>query len=269
MPNTVRAELSFLKPEWRDRSETPRIYSRESRLSNTMRQQVEIHDARPLHQAGQLDLNRNGFVVVNHETSFTDFDDRDAVKRDYYPEMAKLAQQATDADAVVAFPYHQVRSRNPADFFDAYSLYVHCDFSDSSWLALVKEAVESSGFSHSEAEWNYSLFNLWRPIRNAALRDPLVLIDRTTVNARDIVEYQLSTDPNSVRASLPIYNESQRFNYVSELAPHEVLIFKQYDTRFPGSQVCPHSSFSDPTTPLDAPERKSIEVRMICLFRKP
>lgn len=271
MSISVRAELAFLNPEWRDRDDTPRIYSRSSRLKNTTKREVDIHDARPLHEAGQLHLDRNGFIVVDHVTAFGDFDDKCEIKRRYYPEMNELAKKMTGADAVITFPFHQVRSRSPANFFDAYSLYVHCDFSDRHWVKLAQTTIEESGCeeTYPEDRWDYALYNLWRPIENEVQRDPLVLIDQSTVDASDLVDYRLSKSGETTMASLPTFSERYRFYFVSKLRPDEVLIFKQHDTRFPGPQVCPHTSFVDPTSPEGAPERQSIEVRMICLYKKP
>ena len=277
MAGSVRAQVAFLNSEWRGRQEMPRIYSRKTRLESTTKRDVEIRDARPLHEAGELHLDKNGFVVVEHATSFDAFDDKGRIEREYYPEMNQLARRVTGADLVFTFPYHQVRSRNPEHFFDAYSLYVHCDFSDRIWPELANEIIRQSGSEERfpVEEWDFALYNLWRAVGSEVQRDPLLLIDKSTVDPSDLVEYQLTRGPGSkigsleVYAALPVYNEKQRLLYVSGLRPDEVLVFKQHDTRFPGPEVCPHSSFVDPTSPPNAPERRSIEVCMIGLFRKP
>lgn len=271
MAPSVRAEVAFLNAEWRDRDEMPRIYSRKSRLANTSKREVEIHDARPLHEAGQLHLDRNGFILTHQVSAVRDFEDKQEIERVYFSEMQQLAQKLTGADRVVAFPFYQVRSREPKNFFAAYSLYVHCDFNDRYWVKLAQSTIRNSGSSENYPadQWDYALYNLWRPIEHEVERDPLTLIDKSSVDAADLVDYRLSKSADSTVAALPLYNETQRFYYVPRMQPDEVLVFKQHDTRYPGPQVCPHTSFVDPTSPADAPERRSIEVRMICLFKKP
>ena len=41
----------------------------------------------------------------------------------------------------------------------------------------------------------------------------------------------------------------------------EAYIFKCYDSRADRARFTPHAAFEDPTTPLAAPERESIEIR--------
>lgn len=50
------------------------------------------------------------------------------------------------------------------------------------------------------------------------------------------------------------------------MATHEVLVFKQMDTRDVLAQCVFHSSFDDPTSPPEAPGRRSIETRILCAF---
>ena len=72
----------------------------------------------------------------------------------------------------------------------------------------------------------------------------------------------------NARAALPLYDEAQTLYYVPHMRPDEVLIIKQLDSRPEKSQVCPHTSFADPTAAPDATERESIDVRVMCAFRK-
>ena len=44
-----------------------------------------------------------------------------------------------------------------------------------------------------------------------------------------------------------------------------VFVTQQLDTRRCGG-ACPHTSFDDPTTPPDAPPRRSVEVRLMAAF---
>ena len=46
----------------------------------------------------------------------------------------------------------------------------------------------------------------------------------------------------------------------------EVLIIKQLDSDATRAVYTPHTSFDDPTSPPDAPPRRSIETRVMCVF---
>src|SRR5262249_55474561 len=67
---------------------------------------VPIQNGRAL--GDELFLDKYGFELVKHETSVSDFYDRDEVQRVYYPEIERLLKDATGASRVVIFD-HQVR----------------------------------------------------------------------------------------------------------------------------------------------------------------
>ncbi|MEM7018509.1 MAG: hypothetical protein AAF512_14355, partial [Pseudomonadota bacterium] len=86
-PEFIQAPVAFLNDEWRYLEGLPRIFSRETRHANTTRRDVIIHNARIRQEAGELDLDSNGFIIVNHKTTFTDYRSKDAVHGQYFPEM--------------------------------------------------------------------------------------------------------------------------------------------------------------------------------------
>ena len=51
------------------------------------------------------------------------------------------------------------------------------------------------------------------------------------------------------------------------MTPEEAIVFKVYDSLQDGrARFTPHTSFEDPTTPVDAPPRESIEARLFAFF---
>ena len=270
MSEAVLAEIAYLNSEWKNRDELARIYSRETRKANTSKREILVHNARPRAEANDLDLDTNGFILIKHETAFTDFENKPAIERDYFREMRLLALELTDAHDAVIFPFYQVRSRRPANFFDAYALYMHCDFTPNHWLDQAQRILADNGRAdlYPSSEWDYALYNLWRPISHTAEKDPLTLVDASTMNADDILEYWLAPEGDTSLAALPVHNEGQRHYYFPNMQTDEVLVFKQQDSREGVARVCPHTSFVDPTSRQDAPDRHSIEVRVVCAFPK-
>jgi hypothetical protein len=270
LPEPITAEIAFLNNEWKGRAELARIYSRETRHANTTKHRLPIHNARPLQAAGQLDLDRNGFVLVEHETAFANFDDKKAIETDYFEEMRVLALALTRADDAFTFPFYQLRSRRPANFFDAYSLYMHCDFTWQSWQTMAQQIItdQGKGGQYPPDQWDFALYNLWRPLYAPVLQSPLTLVDASTMDQDDIVEYRLMPSGETSKAALPVHNPAQRLYYFPDMRPDEVLVFKQQDSREGVARVCPHTAFIDPTAPVDAPDRRSIDIRILCIFRK-
>ncbi|HEY3910577.1 MAG TPA: CmcJ/NvfI family oxidoreductase [Stellaceae bacterium] len=107
--NSVVAPLNFLAPM----AEKPVAYNYEpppgtpQRTGRNVEHQVPIRDARPL--IGQLSLDREGFVLLHHQTAVTNFYDEEQIKAIYYPECERVMQEATGAARVVAFD-HIVRN---------------------------------------------------------------------------------------------------------------------------------------------------------------
>ena len=269
-PEFVEGQIAFLSDDWRDRDEIPRIYSRETRHANTTKRDILIHNARLRHQTGDLDLDGSGFVLVEHETTVTDFRDKDAITDVYFPEMKQLILAETGALDAFAVQFYQVRTREPEHFFDAYSLYLHCDFSPKGWMKLAQHWINEGGSDRkfAESEYDFALYNLWRPVAGEVQQDPLVIMDASTLNKADIVDYSTVEEAEKATAALPLYAPDQKFYYVPRMQENEVLILKQLDSRPDRALVCPHTSFHDPTAPANANHRESIDVRFVCVFRK-
>ena len=59
-------------------------------------------------------------------------------------------------------------------------------------------------------------------------------------------------------------------DYFPRIAPHETLLFRQYDSRQEAIErrMVFHCAIEDPLTPPDAPMRSTIEVRMLAVYRE-
>jgi len=106
---SVTAPLNFLAPM----AEKPVAYNYEPppgtpvRTSQSVTYRVPIGDARPM--ISQLSLDKEGFVLLHHQTAVTDFYDEEQIKTVYYAECERMMQAATGAARVVAFD-HIVRN---------------------------------------------------------------------------------------------------------------------------------------------------------------
>ena len=261
----LHTQVGYVNSEWKGREERPRILSGSTRRANTSLQDVEIHDARPLRARGDLDLDTNGFVLVQHPTRFADFRDRERILQTYLPEMCELLRGLTGAQEIFAFDFAPLRSENPDSFLGAYSLYMHCDYADSIQPFLNQKIMRDAGspLADDAEGWEFAWYNLWRPVDYEVQTRPLTLIDARTVDPSDIIEYYPAEENF---ASLPVYDDKQRLYYFPRMQTDEVAIFKQADTRRERAQVCPHTSFDDPDAAPHALPRRSIELRLMCAF---
>lgn len=265
----VPAQVRYLNDEWRGRAEVPCIGDRASRRANTSKHAVLIHDARPALAAGDIDLDVNGFALLRHATAVTDFHDDAAVRAAYYPEIEALVKAHTGAAAVFV-TQHLVRTEDTRDFNKAYARFLHCDYSLKDARGMARRMLARRGDADAYAGHEFAWFNTWQPFDHPARRNPLVLVDAASLADDDVLDYRYtgyapSLAPELVRSSMPAHNPAHRFYYVPNMGVGELLLFKQLDTRWQGG-ACPHTSFDDPTTPPDAPPRRSVEVRLMAAF---
>ena len=268
----VTAEVRYLNDEWRHRQDIPRIGDRASRRANTSKRVVSIANARPRLERGEVDLDANGFRLLRHRSAVENFQDDAEVRRVYYPEAVALAKRATGA-AEVFIIQHLVRTEDATDFNKAYARFLHCDYSLDDAHATALRLVQKRGLALEDYESKeFAWYNAWQPFDHDAVKNPLALLDATSLSDDDIVNYRYTgyskNSPDATmegKSAIPAHSPTHRLYYVSSMTPRELLFFKQLDTRRRGG-VCPHTSFDDPASPPDAPPRRSIETRLMAVF---
>ncbi len=272
MQASVHAEVRYLNPEWKGRTDSPRIGDRTSRRANTSKRAVAIDDARGL----DLGLDTSGFVLTRHESEVRDFRDEAQVRDTYYREVGNVVRDMTGADAVFVYS-HTVRTEDTSDFNVAYARFVHCDYSlagaaERRRNALAKHRADLDPARH----WEFAWFNTWQPFEREVRKNPLAVIDARTLDLGDVLDYYYTGYQNKpgpetgameggAASSMPVFNPDQRFYYFSRMQTDEMMVIKQLDTRPGRARGCPHTSF-DIDAPPGAPGRRSIEVRMACAY---
>jgi hypothetical protein len=194
------------------------------------------------------------------------FYDDEEVKKVYYPEAERLLERLTGASQVFIFD-HTTRRRVPGSEDRRGGIRrpvnrVHVDHTAKSSPQRVRDLLpdEAQGLLRGRVQ----VINLWRPIRGPLLDAPLAVCDARTVDPEDLVPSDLIY-PHRIGETYSVtYRPSHRWYYFSQMRPDEVLLLKCYDSETDGrARFTPHSAFTDPTTPADAPPRESIEPRTL------
>ena len=108
------------------------------------------------------------------------------------------------------------------------------------------------------------LINVWRPIGNPVAHKPLAVSDWRYVNAsQDLVPVRLIYPQRKGSNFSVRYNPEHKWYYLSNQTPDEVILIKCYDSEEDRARLTPHSAFVDETSPKDAPQRQSIEIRAL------
>lgn len=225
---------------------------------------VTIHDGRA--RAGQLDLAREGFVLVHRPSGVTDLYDDAAIAARYDDEVCALVAELTGAARVVVFDHTRRASsqalreargvREPA-------AVVHNDYTACSGRRrLADHCRETDDGLARRHRGRVLIVNVWRPITGPVRARPLALCDASTVAAEDLVAVPREARERSGEIQLARYSPRHRWYGFPAMTPDEVLVFRTFDSADPGlARVPVHSAFEDPATPADAPPRESIESR--------
>jgi hypothetical protein len=227
---------------------------------------VTIDDGRAL--AGELSLDRNGFVLVRHPTAVRDFFDAAGLKAVYYPEVERLVREQSGASRVVVFD-HTLRSgdegEREARLIREPVLSAHNDYTEWSGPQRVRDLLPAE--AESLLQGRFAIIQVWRAINQPIRANPLALADARSIAPGDLLVSERRY-PDRVGQTYRLkYNPAHRWFYFPQLARDEAIVFKVYDSATDGrARFTPHTSFADPATPSGAPPRQSIEARVLAFF---
>jgi hypothetical protein len=230
-------------------------------------QSVPIRNGRAI--LDQLSLDKQGFELANHETSVSDFYDRDEVQRVYYPEIERLLKDATGASKVVIFD-HQVRclpmARRGERGAREYGKVVHNDYTAKSGPRRVRDHLQL-GDAEEALNHRFAEINVWRPIRGPVESSPLAVCDARSIAPDDFVPCDLIY-PDKVGETYRFkHNPNHRWFYFPQMERNEAILLKCYDSKEDGrARFTAHTAFEDATSAPDAAARESIEVRALIFW---
>jgi len=249
--------------------------------------QIKIQNGRG---HSELTLDDASFELVQCPTSLTkddfytfqsgiDVTKSQTLQKAYYNEVEKFVKNKIGCDHVQIF-HHQVRNQDKAgdgsSSVEGYATTApHTDASPSA-----ADQVALSFLTQKEGEEEqyerYAYLNLWRNISNEPVQDNhlAVLDERSTAKPDDyIIKDSFINDQHIVQYGLNArHSDHHKWYYFPLMSNKEAILLKHMDSDFTKSgRICFHFSVSDPklvgATPPPLP-RESIEVRMICYWKK-
>jgi hypothetical protein len=230
------------------------------------RRQVDIANGREF--AGELDLEKNGFVLVPHPTAVKNFFDPDELKSVYYPELERLIAAVSGARRVVVFD-HTLRSGDEAEretrLVREPVLSAHNDYTEWSGPQRVRELLPQE--AERLLQKRFAIIQVWRAIDQPIRANPLAMADARSVAPGDLLVAERRY-PHRVGQTYRLKsNAAHRWFYFPQMKRDEAIVFKVYDSATDGrARFTPHTSFADPQTPPGAPPRQSIEARALAFF---
>ena len=219
----------------------------------------------------ELDLDNQGFILVDHISSVSNFYDETAVSDTYYNECITLVKQLTGVEKVAIFD-HTIRiedtaKRNTDETYRAPVRSVHNDYTDWSAPKRVKEILPKI-----EAEdclkRRYIMVNVWRPIMEPVLTWPLVLCDAKSMRPEDMIAADHIYPNRRGETFRTAYSDGQQWYYFPKMKMKEVVILKCFDSEKDGRARHSAHGAADLAgePPSDYIPRESIEVRTIGFY---
>jgi hypothetical protein len=227
---------------------------------------VRIHNGR--NRADNLSIDKSGFTLVEHATAVTDFFAPEQIRSVYYPEVVELVKACSGAARVVVFD-HTIRSGDDTER-EALKLRevihsAHNDYTDWSGPQRVRDLFPLE--ADRLLSRRFAIIQVWRPTHDPVVANPLALADASSVAQEDLLIAERRF-PDRVGATYRLtFSARHRWFYFPRMRRDESIVFKTYDSETDGrARFTPHTSFTDPGTPADAPPRRSIEVRAFAFF---
>jgi hypothetical protein len=227
---------------------------------------MEVRDGRPM--VREFDLEKNGFILVEHKTRVADFFDPEQLESVYYPEVERLIRETSGASRVVLFD-HTLRSGDEGEretrLIREPVLSAHNDYTEWSGPQRVRDLLPDE--AEELLERRFAIIQVWRAINQPIESNPLAVADAGSVAFDDFLVAERKY-PNRVGQTYRLkHNPNHRWYYFPRMRRDEALVFKVYDSAKDGrARFTPHTSFDDPRSPPNARPRQSIEARALAFF---
>jgi hypothetical protein len=229
---------------------------------------VEIHDGRPI--ADSLDLDREGFQLIRHQSAVSNWFDAEEARRVGYPETETLLKAITGCSKVVVFDHtpriddealQTERGLRPP------ATIVHNDFIPESAEQRVRDLLPADE-AEARLKKRFGSINVWRPIKGPVETAPLVICGYGDMSDDDLIISERHYPGGRIgRIYNVAFNPAQRWTYFPHMMPDEVVLLKCYDSLTDGTaRWTAHGSFQPPNKPADAAPRESVELRTMVFW---
>ena len=232
---------------------------------------VEVADARRRADedaAREFGQHPSGFDLLELPTRVTDFLDPVQIKTVYEAEISEFLERVTGAYRVHQFD-HTVRASSP-ELREIKNLrepatLVHNDYTSKSGFTCLREQLGDEAEELMRSR--FQIINVWRPLSDPVEDYPLALVDARSVAPEHIVDTERRSPTHVGEIQLAVHAGGQRWFYYPAMRPHEVLMFKTFDSIDGGTHPCTiHTAIKLPAAPPAAKPRESIETRAFVFY---
>jgi hypothetical protein len=223
-------------------------------------------------RANKFSLDHEGFALREFHSSFDRWDDDEAIRSEFYGEVIDFLKHEVNAERIIVFD-HTIRAKKNEKQQTAENtttqrapvLLVHCDYTPNSGPLRVRQLLPDE--AEELLSRRVAFYNFWKPLRNRVEERPLAMCDVTSSNEQDFLTMALRYPDRDGEIYVMRHSPRHVWWYFPLMTPEHVILLKTYDSQLDGrARFVGHTAFEDPTSPLDAPFRESIEIRTIAFF---
>lgn len=238
------------------------------------------------YRADSFSYDKEGFSLHSFQNRYAGaWEDEDAVRTHFYPEVVEFLQKTTGAKRILVFD-HTIRTKaNAAKKLTqetntsqrAPVMLVHCDYTAESGPLRVRQLLQqpqnNEGAAATEEDIDallsrrFAFFNVWKPIHRVVEERPLAMCDVTTSPSEDFFKLYLRYRDRTGENYVMRHSPKHKWWYFPKMSPEQVIILKTYESETDGrARFVGHTAFEDPNSPPDAPVRESVEIRTIAFY---
>lgn len=248
---------------------------------------IKVENVHRLSQ--QPEANREGYQLVEFHTKLPEthflnahLPENEAILQEaYFDECRRLVQEVSGATE--AYPYvfrvrNQERSMaevKPANLHQGSIPIVHVDRDPVTAPERLRGTLGVEKADELLRKYKrYGSMNVWRPLKHAVEKWPLVLVDHQSIPDWDYDTHMLRVHPrNDDRISdrgtknhdtIQTFDARNRYIYAKDMSPDQAWLF--YAFHSDPHLAMPHGAFWDNASKPDALTRWSIEVRVWVFF---
>lgn len=227
---------------------------------------MPIYNGRAI--ADRLSLEREGFVLVRHDTRVKNFYDENEVRSIYYKETEELVKQISGAKRVLVFD-HTLRAADSAireaNQVSSPVRNAHNDYTEWSGPQRVRDLLPDE--ADDLLRRRFAVVQTWRPINQPVQNDHLAIADAQSIGMSELIPSARIYPNRRGEVYHSTYNPAHRWYYFPNMQRNEAMVFKCYDSMKDGcARWTAHCAFDDPTAPPNVPPRESIEMRTLAFF---
>lgn len=230
---------------------------------------TEVINARTCKAVTPCSLDREAFALVSFKPEEVDFMDAELVKNGYYSHVEALVKKETGASDVFVFDHTVRRGIKHSNRHPAY--HIHNDYTFETGKSRAASVLGDDVVERFAGKRMIQI-NVWRSIDGTVEKDPLALMDATTLDNKDLVKTHIqfndmnTGDTHKGEIFALKKNANQKWYYYPEMNAHEAILIKGFDTDDSHSCFAMHTAFPLSHQGEHTKPRQSIETRTYAFF---